>query len=117
MEASSQTPNLTQRSDGTNMLNIFLQEEHFKTKIYPCGGTYIYMDVTLRGSLSPPCLRYAQASLLETVIDFMLNEKVTSIFTMDFSSVLKHTAGKTTNSLQNQHLNHISFKWLQKQFQ
>ena len=43
------------------MLNIL--EESLKTKIYPCGGTYMYIDVALEQAL-PPSPRYAHASLI-----------------------------------------------------
>ena len=60
--ASPQTSNLTWNNYETNILNIVLLEENSKTKIYPCGGTYIYIDVPSEEAF-PPCLSHIQASL------------------------------------------------------
>ena len=46
----------------TNILSIALVERSLKTEIYPCGGTYIYIDVPSEEAL-PPCPRFAKASL------------------------------------------------------
>ena len=63
--ASPQSPSLTWNSCETNMVNIVLLEERWKTKIYPCGETYMYIDVPLEKALPPLrlCLKYAQATL------------------------------------------------------
>ena len=47
----------------TNILSIVLMEKSLKTNIYPCGGTYICIDVPSEEALLPACPRYAQASL------------------------------------------------------
>ena len=40
-----QNPNLAWYYYEANILNIFLLSESLITIIYPCGGTYIYIDV------------------------------------------------------------------------
>ena len=36
------------------MLSIVLLEKSLKAKIYPCGGTYIYIDLPSEEALPPP---------------------------------------------------------------
>ena len=45
MGVSPQIPILTRYSCETNILSIVLLKKSLKTKIYPCGGKYIYIDV------------------------------------------------------------------------
>ena len=47
------------------MPSTVLLEKSLKTKIYPCEGTYIYIDVPSEEAVRPTCLRYAQESLTE----------------------------------------------------
>ena len=52
--ASPQTPNLTWCNYKTKIQNIVPLENILKTKIHPCGRTYIYIDVPSEEALPPP---------------------------------------------------------------
>lgn len=69
---SPQTPNLTWNKHETNILNIVLLEKSLKIKIYryPYGGIYKYINVPSEEAL-PPCLKYAQASLVSAMIEIL----------------------------------------------
>ena len=52
--ANPQTPRPpTRNSYKTNIVNIFSLEESLKIKVYPCGGTYICIDVPSEEALPP----------------------------------------------------------------
>ena len=57
------TPKLLWHTYENNMLNSFLLKENLKTKSAPCGGTLMYIDVSLVKAL-PPCFRYVQTLCL-----------------------------------------------------
>ena len=61
--ASPQTPIFPSCCWETNIQSIVFLEKSLKTKTYPRGGTYIYIDVPLEEVL-PPRLGCAKASLV-----------------------------------------------------
>ena len=58
-----QTPSLTWFNYETKIPSIVVLKKGLKTKIYPCGVAYIYIDMSSEEALHL-CLRYAQTSLV-----------------------------------------------------